>query len=378
MVTFLTLFFFLYSLLHFYVFTRIRSAFGPSPLVALSLTLFMVVMITAPLIVRLSENAGWMFLGRMTAFVGYTWMGLLFLLVSALLVVDAYRTVLHLCDLVSGRDLSFLSLSARWYFILPACAVASIAVYGWFEARVIRSERITIATPKVASNVGTLRIVQISDVHLGLIVRQDRLKRIIDQVRKARPDILVSTGDLVDGQMNDLNGLADFLANTRPKYGKYAITGNHEYYAGLEQALAFTRGAGFQVLRGEALTIPGVINIVGVDDPAGPGYGSSNKGEKELLSSVPKNLFTLFLKHRPGVDGVSAGLFDLQLSGHLHAGQIFPFRLVTHLFYPFIQGTYRFPQGSSLYVSRGSGTWGPPIRFLAPPEVTVIDIVRAP
>ena len=156
------------------------------------------------------------------------------------------------------------------------------------------------------------------------------------------------------------------------------MTGNHEFYAGLAQALAFTTRAGFRVLRGEAVTMPGVMNVVGVDDPSGPGYGSSSKGERELLSGEKNGMFTLFLKHRPSVGKESLGLFDLQLSGHLHGGQIFPFRYLTRLFYPFVEGLYRLPGGRSLYVSRGSGTWGPPIRFLAPPEVTIIDVKRAP
>jgi predicted MPP superfamily phosphohydrolase len=117
---------------------------------------------------------------------------------------------------------------------------------------------------------------------------------------------------------------------------------------------------------------------VGVDDPSGPGYGSSITGEKAVLSSASKGKFTLFLKHRPVVDEESAGLFDLQLSGHVHDGQIFPFRLITRLFYPFIAGLYHLRPGSALYVSRGSGTWGPPIRVLAPPEVTVIELFRPP
>jgi predicted MPP superfamily phosphohydrolase len=120
------------------------------------------------------------------------------------------------------------------------------------------------------------------------------------------------------------------------------------------------------------------MNIVGVDDPAGPGFGSSSRGERELLAAASNGAFTLFLKHRPGVDEQSVGLFDLQLSGHVHDGQIFPFRLITRLFYPFICGLHYLPGNSMLYVNRGSGTWGPPIRFLAPPEVTVIDIVRPP
>ena len=119
----------------------------------------------------------------------------------------------------------------------------------------------------------------------------------------------------------------------------------------------------------------GLINIAGVDDPVVRGYGQSpGVPERQLLSSFPKDKFTLFLKHRPDVEQSSEGLFDLQLSGHAHKGQLFPFTLVVRLVFPRIAGLYRLASGSWLYVSRGTGTWGPPIRFLAPPEVTVIDL----
>jgi predicted MPP superfamily phosphohydrolase len=96
--------------------------------------------------------------------------------------------------------------------------------------------------------------------------------------------------------------------------------------------------------------------------------------ERQLLSGLPKDKFTLFLKHRPDVEQSSEGLFDLQLSGHAHKGQLFPFTLVVRLVFPRIAGLYQLSSGSWLYVSRGTGTWGPPIRFLAPPEITVIDL----
>jgi predicted MPP superfamily phosphohydrolase len=335
-------------------------------------------MITAPIVIHLLENAGFRLLARVMAYAGYSWMALLFLLFCALLATDASRLSVHLAGLAAGRRLSWLTLSPRSWFLLCLASAAAIACYGWFEAGAIRVETVEIATSKIPVHAGPLRIVQISDVHLGLTVGGDRLKRIVRLVREAHPDILVSTGDLVDGRMDDQQEALELLQAVTPRYGKFAITGNHEFYSGLGQALAFTKRAGFHVLRGEAVTVGDVINIVGVDDPSGPGYGSSGTGEKAVLSSAHKERFTLFLKHRPVVDAESVGLFDLQLSGHVHAGQIFPFRLITRLFYPLIAGLYDLGSGSALYVSRGSGTWGPPIRVLAPPEVTVIELFRPP
>ncbi len=285
---FLTVFFFIYSLLHFYLFARAKTALGFGTAVAIPLALFLVVMITAPIAVRLSENAGFGLLARVTAYVGYTWMALLFLLFCTLLATDLYRLSVHLAGVAMGRTLSWLALSARSCFLLSLASAAAIGLYGWFEAGAIRVEEIAIATSKIPVHASPLRIVQISDVHLGLTVGENRLRKIMHLVGEAHPDILVSTGDLVDGRMDDRKEAVEMLRAVTPRYGKFAITGNHEFYAGLDQALAFTNKAGFRVLRGEAVTVGDVINIVGVDDPSGPGYRSSGTVEKAVLSSAFK------------------------------------------------------------------------------------------
>jgi len=269
-------------------------------------------------------------------------------------------------------------VSARYAFFIPLALSVGTAFYGYFEAKDIRTERITVKSSKIPAAIGRLRIVQISDVHLGLIIREERLARILQEVKKADADILVSTGDLVDGQIDNLSGLAEKLKELSPQHGMFAITGNHEFYAGLDQALNFTEKAGFTILRNTGLTIEGLITIAGVDDPQVKSYGLSTQSpEKEVLSALPRDTFILFLKHRPLIDPSAAGLFDLQLSGHVHKGQIFPFSIITWLYYPTQAGLAELPGNALLYVSRGSGTWGPPIRFLAPPEVTVIDIVHS-
>jgi len=166
------------------------------------------------------------------------------------------------------------------------------------------------------------------------------------------------------------------LQDFKPRLGKYAITGNHEFYAGISEAEEFTRKAGFQMLRGEGVTVDGLINIAGIDDPAGRAAGQYRPvDEAELLGALPAHHFTILLKHQPVVDGKALDLFDLQLSGHTHKGQIFPFSLITRLYFPLQTGFFQLSKLSCLRVSRGTGTWGPPIRFLSPPEVAVIDLV---
>ena len=251
-----------------------------------------------------------------------------------------------------------------------------ISVVGAFEAWDIKTEKVTLASEKIPAALSGLRVVQISDVHLGLIVRHKRLGKILEAVQKANPDILVSTGDLVDGQINKLEGLAEMLQSIKPRYGKYAVTGNHEFYAGLQDSLAFTEKAGFTVLRNKGVSVTDYLNIAGVDDRTGTHFKNSPEiSEKDMLNVLERKKFTLLLKHRPEIDQGSLGLFDLQLSGHTHKGQIFPFNIITLLYFPIHWGILNPVDHCFLYVSRGSGTWGPPIRFLSPPEVTLIELV---
>ena len=370
-------FFLLYGSLHVHAFMKARAAFGFGLRTSLFLALFFSLMIVAPIVVRQSEAAGLDLFARVTAWVGYCWMGVIFLFFSASLIVDLYRLIVHIGISVLHKDLTSFVLSAKASFLVPLLMSLCASAFGYVEALNIRTEHITIATDKLPAGTDRFRIVQVSDVHLGLIVRQDRLALILAKVKEAAPDIFVSTGDLVDGQINGLEGLADMLKEINPRYGKFAVLGNHEYYAGIQQALAFKKAAGFTLLRGDGVNINNIITLAGVDDPAAKYSGMyRDVNEKALLSSFPRERFTVLLKHRPLVEREAVGFFDLQLSGHVHKGQIFPFSLLTKLYYPKYAGMLSV-NGSLLYVSRGSGTWGPPIRFLAPPEVTVIDIVRS-
>jgi len=374
MIRFLAIFFLVYGSAHLYAFLRLRALFPGGRRVSVALALFMIFMVTAPILVRIGEKAGFETSVRLLAWGCYLWMGLLFIFVSAAAVLDGWRLLVYLAQLLARCDLHHLLPPAGRAARVLLALSAVLSIYAVFEALWVRAEHITVETDRIAPGTGPVTIVQISDVHVGLIVREWRLRRILQVVRDAEPDLLVSTGDLVDGQINDIDLLADLFGEIQPKYGKFAVTGNHEYYAGLEHALSFTRRAGFTVLRDQRVAPGGIFDVVGIDD-RGRNTAQAAIDETGLIGTLPRERFTLLLKHRPLVDEISCGLVDLQLSGHTHRGQIFPFGLVTKLFFAVNSGTVRFPGGCLLHVSRGSGTWGPPMRLLSPPEVTVIRLV---
>jgi uncharacterized protein len=374
---FLLTYFILYGGLHLYAYGKIKGAFHLTPAVQIPLIALMVFMILAPLLVRASERFGYESTACLLSYIGYLWMGILLLFFTAGILLDLYRLLIHVGIRVAHIHGTHLIPSPFYLFVIPLGISLALNAYGYFDAKNIRTEHLTIETAKISRDVGRIRIVQISDVHIGMIVRGDRLTEIVEKVRQAKPDILVSTGDLLDGQVDNMMPAADLFKALQPKYGKFAITGNHEFYAGIDQAMAFHQQAGFLMLRGEALTLAGLLNIAGVDDPAGERFGlHRHVPEKLLLAKLPRETFTLLLKHKPILDRESLGLSDLQLSGHTHRGQIYPFSLLTKFVFRYHTGYFELPKDSRLYVSRGTGTWGPPIRFLAPPEVTVIDLIH--
>jgi len=375
MTLFLLIYFSIYGGIHLYAFLKLKRGFALGLPADLILGIFMILMVVAPILVRISERHGYEALARGLAYIGFTWMGLLFIFISVSFFFDIYRLLHFLARMLTRSPLENFTLSLRNFCTLAMLFSFAAVIYGYFEALHIRTEHVTVKTSKIPEKIGRFRVVQISDVHLGLIVGKSRLKRILRKVEDARPDILVSTGDLVDGQMDDLEMLTDMFQKIPAQYGKFAITGNHEFYAGLDRALAFTKKAGFTILRGEGLTVSDLVTVVGVDDPARKRYfPDPAASEKALLEKMPREKFTLFLKHQPIISSGSLGRFDLQLSGHTHKGQIFPFNLVTKFYYRMHTGLSKVNGDALLYVSRGSGTWGPPVRFLSPPEVTVIDI----
>jgi uncharacterized protein len=370
-------FFLLYGGLHLYVFLKAWQAFRFQWGVGSVITLIFIAMIVSPIAVRFLEKGGHEAAARLFAYSGYCWLGFMFFFFTISVSFDILRLLAYVTGVVSKMDFSIFISAYRFFFIVTLASSILLVLYGYQEARNIHLETLRIQTDKIPKETGKITIAQISDVHLGLIVDDQHLKKIIRLIRSANPDILVSTGDFVDGDIDTLNGLVDILKSVEPRYGKYAVTGNHEFYAGIDVSLDFINKTGFKILRGEGVTVSNMVNIAGVDDPAGSYFQFKAIPEKVFLSSLPHHLFTILLKHRPVVDKEALGLFDLQLSGHTHKGQIYPFRYLTRLAFPMYTGYHELPGNAHLYVSRGSGTWGPPIRFLTPPEVTIIELVSS-
>jgi predicted MPP superfamily phosphohydrolase len=218
------------------------------------------------------------------------------------------------------------------------------------------------------------RVLQLSDLHLGTILGSKWLARVRRRVERLHPDLIVFTGDVLDGSVRRTAGLEKDLSLFSAPKGVWAVTGNHEYYAGLNESVRFLEQAGMRVLRDRAAeAAPGLV-LAGVDDlSARRQYGERDGFVRRALAGRPPG-GTILLCHSPlSVEDAANSGAGLMLSGHTHGGQIWPFGEIVQKFYPRLAGRFEV-EGMTLIVSRGTGSWGPPMRLWAPGEMNLITL----
>ena len=376
-IIFITVFLTLYGLLHLYFYSKLNRAIDISTISNLLVIIALCFLLLSPIFIYKSTNTEHFLLTKILAHIGFIWMGGLFMFFSFSLMVDVYKVIVNISGRIFSLNLLRYIPGDRGTFLVTLLIITGILIYGTFEAENIAVERIELRTAKLPPQVSNLRIVQITDIHFSTLNGVKFAQKVGRIIKGLHPDILVSTGDLIDRGLVDKEDVVSLFRDIKTTYGKYAITGNHEFISGIKKAVEFTEKAGFSMLRNEGITVGDFLKIAGVDDPAAKRYGTaSSVSEDKVVEFFSPEYLNIFLKHQPKVENNSLGKFDIQISGHTHNGQIFPFTLITSLFYPYQKGLYKVSDNSYLYVSRGTGTWGPPIRFLTFPEITVIDFQR--
>jgi predicted MPP superfamily phosphohydrolase len=240
---------------------------------------------------------------------------------------------------------------------------------------------VEIPLPRLASTHDGLTLIQLTDLHIGPTIGRESLAALVATTNAVNPDIVAITGDLVDGSVEDLRESVAPLGDLSAKYGVYFVTGNHEYFSGATAWVAELGRLGIRVLRNERVTIgqgADAFHLAGVDDRSAARYpadGHREDLEKALGNRDPQRAVVL-LAHQPRtvLDAALYGV-DLQISGHTHGGQIWPFGALVRLQQRFLAGLGRH-KDTLIYVSRGTGYWGPPMRLAAPAEITQL-VLRA-
>ena len=372
MTLFVSLFFFTYGSMHAVVFRALHRATALRARTRFLIVAWCLLMVTTPVLVRIFDLRGWTVLRTVMATTGYLWMAWIFLAMTMLLASDVLQLALFGADAIFHTRCAARVSSPRARFVVVAAASLLLAGYGVFEAQSLRvTPVVVVGSP--AMRTPRFRIAHVSDVHLGPVSPWRLLERIEAALDEAAPDLVVFTGDIVDGNMDgraEDHAILSRIASRRPTL---AVTGNHEMIAGLGQAVGFLRSAGIAVLRNRAVAPEPWLYVAGVDDPA---TGAFDEATEAALLDKADGAFTVLLKHRPSLSPLSAGRFDLQLSGHTHGGQIFPFSLLVNRVNGLTAGIHKLAGRGVVAVSRGAGTWGPPVRLLAPPEILIVDIVR--
>lgn len=328
------------------------------------------------------------------------WVGFVFLgFVSILIIFMLFRDFPILIKRsMTGLEKLFVKRSKRPYFIEPnrerrrfllnATNAGIIALtlpltgYAVFEARrkptIVHNELSILDLPE---GLDGFTIAQISDTHIGPTIRGDWMQMVVDEVNTLNADMIVHTGDWVDGSVTALNGSVKPIADLNAPHGVWMCTGNHEYYSGVESWLKEAAKLGMTPLVNENTLIDtgkGKILLAGVSDIRGerihPAHVSSPEQAK---ANAPAHDVSILLAHQPrSIYEASKAKFDIQLSGHTHGGQYFPYTLYIHLFQPYVRGLH-VHGNTLLYVNTGTGYWGPPMRLGAQPEITLHTLRKA-
>lgn len=256
-----------------------------------------------------------------------------------------------------------------------AAAVAGLGTVGYGTYGVLRGprvKRVTIPLARLPRSAHGFRIAVVSDIHLGPILGRAHTQRIVDTVNRTQPDLIAVVGDLVDGSVADLGPAAEPLAGLRSRHGAFFVTGNHEYYSGAAQWVDHVRELGLHPLENARVEIDG-FDLAGVNDIGGESEGQGPDFDR-ALGDRDRSRAAVLMAHQPVVidEAVAHGV-DLQLSGHTHGGQLWPGNYIAELSNPTVAGLERYGD-TQLYVTRGAGAWGPPVRVGAPSDITVVEL----
>jgi predicted MPP superfamily phosphohydrolase len=321
----------------------------------------------------------------------FIWLGVAFLLFASLVAIDLVRASAWGLGQVADWLRSLPERPPdpdRRQFVARVLAGGAAAAVGGVSAFSYRSATGPAVIEEVPVKLATLppalsgySIAQITDLHVGPTIREREVRRVVEQTNALKPDAIVITGDLVDGSTRELGPIIAELGRLSARQGVWFITGNHEYYSGADEWISFLRGLGIRTLRNQRVELgdegPGGarLSLAGVDDWSAHGFGGDHGLDlpRAVAGRDPERPLIL-LAHQPrDFEGsVRAGV-DLQLSGHTHGGQIFPFSLAVAATFPYVKGLHRATadgRSGQIYVSRGTGYWGPPMRLLAPPEIS--------
>lgn len=382
-IIFFAVFLTVYLLLHFYIYRRtIAQLPSDFPFLTSIKILFWFFAITF-FLGRIWEKIHISWASDSLVWLGSLWLGFIFYVFLLVLAVDLLRVLYYVVSFApkvyeftaeQKKTLHWLSLS-----LIPLLALA-LSVSGYINACLFRVKKLdlTLNRPEVSAQAKSpvrkkdWHIVAVSDVHLGSLIRRQRLTRLVEKVNALQPDAVLFVGDTLDEDVAPVIrlNLGGVFQRLEAKYGVYGVTGNHEYIGGIQKSSAYLQKHGIRLLRDDYVVLADSLILAGREDRARSRFaGKERKSLQELLAQAPESLPVILMDHQPfHVHQSAAANIGLQISGHTHYGQLWPINYIIDALFEIGYG-YKKIKNSHFYVSSGFGTWGPPMRIGNRPEI---------
>ena len=374
------------ALLHFYVGWRLIRSLADWPGVAwaLAITLmlsYVLMHLALHFRRRTSRYTDYLSWASMTAMGLFSSLFVLTVLRDVLLMLAALIAWILSIGWFSFNAISSTALATATALLVPSCALAITVIGMWNARRTASVVQVDVPIAGLPDALDGFTIAQVSDIHVGPTIKEPYVDSIVKAVNRLNADMIAVTGDLVDGSVAELGSHVSPLARLSSRHGTFFVTGNHEYYSGAHAWIAELRRLGLRVLMNEHVVLKhdtAALVIAGVTDVSAHHFDPAHRSSPEVaIADAPDHvLIRVLLAHQPrsAFEAANAG-FHLQLSGHTHGGQFWPWNFFVRLQQPFTAGLHRL-NDLWVYVSRGTGYWGSPKRFGAPSEITHLRLVR--
>lgn len=363
-------------LVNSYIFMRTRSVFPEGNAGWWIAAVLFWLVAFAYVIGRFAERTGPVWLAEPMIKTGSYWLGAMAYLTLLFLLIDIIRGLNGLFHFTDFLQFNWMSSKGKTAILLVYSVAAVILITGYLNARIpiVRKQSVQLNKPVPG---GIQNVVLVSDIHLGMMISNGKLNKLVELVNQQNADLVLLAGDVFDEDLGPViqNNMGDLLKNLRAKQGVYAILGNHEFFGNADAAQKYLENHNITVLRDSTVTLQNGITIVGREDITGQRMnGKPRKSIEKLLAGIDTEKPVFMLDHQPyKLADVATHNIDLQVSGHTHHGQMWPFNYITGAMFEISRG-YGKINDTHFYVSSGFGTWGPPIRTNSRSEIIVLEI----
>ncbi len=368
--------------IHYYFWIRLFRDTGLSEISKISGVLIIIIPSVFFVIAMVSSQVLSLKYSFPLLWMAYLWLGIVMLMFFSLIFTDLLRLVFFLYTKLPFSETFVLNPERRQFIsviiaigVLTVTLIMSvIGVKNYFAPVTVKT--INISLPGLPEVFKGFKIVQISDLHVGQLMTKTQLEKVVQQTNRLEPDLIAITGDLTDGSIKKLLNETKPIKDLEARYGVYFVTGNHEYYSGVQSWVPAIENMGIQVLANESVKIQKdgqKFYLIGVNDHEAKRFDENHKSDfEQAFSGLDDNLKKILLAHQPLlVKDAAKYNVDLVLAGHTHGGQIWPFNYLVYLQQPFLKGFYEY-KNTKLYVNQGTGCWGPPMRLGSENEITEI------